>query len=396
MRLPLPTQLKTRVGDNTKDARLKNSYTEIRGQNGEVRKRPGNTDLGLIDAGAAQLLTCWNGLLSVINNSLSSMIITDTGNYPVGFGDFADDGLWFYVPMGDIRIYDHRDNGFVGRFNTLTYEFAYADSVDYPAATYRITVEEPGAGLRIIYTEADDFATWKAMVVGASTETIEDVTIDFDTYTTINAFLGGAYLSGTYFLYFLADDGGGEVPIYFTSADGLTYALQGLTDFTISRPMILPFNSGLIAYDLSVGGGIPYPVYSSTDGASWVYEGDSDTSDAYVPLCVYNDEIFTAFSAGVIYRSTDGLTFTEYGNFPNAILSPVATWSNATGVKSAPASDYGVYDLTNPNGVEQVVATPIGTIEAASLALISESTGATQSTQQLLIKSSEQAWIYTR
>ena len=71
MRLPLATELKTRPGDNTKDARLKNSYAEVRGEQTVVRKRSGSTDQGLTSgAGMAQILTCWEGLLGVVGDAL--------------------------------------------------------------------------------------------------------------------------------------------------------------------------------------------------------------------------------------------------------------------------------------------------------------------------------------
>lgn len=40
MRIPLATPLKTRVGDTSKDARLKNAYAEVRGEQSVVRHRP--------------------------------------------------------------------------------------------------------------------------------------------------------------------------------------------------------------------------------------------------------------------------------------------------------------------------------------------------------------------
>lgn len=54
MRIPLATPLKTRVGDTSKDARLKNAYVEVRGDQSVVRKRPcarGGVEVG---TGAAQ------------------------------------------------------------------------------------------------------------------------------------------------------------------------------------------------------------------------------------------------------------------------------------------------------------------------------------------------------
>lgn len=72
MRIPLPVQFKTRQGNVTKDARIKNGYVEIKGEVGRVRKRPGNTDLGLIGVGDAYFLGCVS--LTPSGGNLSSMI----------------------------------------------------------------------------------------------------------------------------------------------------------------------------------------------------------------------------------------------------------------------------------------------------------------------------------
>ena len=77
MRLPLATELKTRPGDNTKDARLKNSYAEVRGEQTVVRKRSGSTDLGVILAGVAQNLDCWDGVTyAFTDDTLKTVSIT--------------------------------------------------------------------------------------------------------------------------------------------------------------------------------------------------------------------------------------------------------------------------------------------------------------------------------
>lgn len=72
MRLPLSADLLTRDGTLTKDAKLVNAFND----DGGVTKRPGNTDLGLIDAGTAQLLWCFNLLYAVIDDTLSLIIVT--------------------------------------------------------------------------------------------------------------------------------------------------------------------------------------------------------------------------------------------------------------------------------------------------------------------------------
>lgn len=93
MRFPLATQLKTRSGDLTKDARMKNALAEIKGDQSVARKRPGFADLGLVGTGVAQLLTCWNGLLSVINDTLSKVTLSPTSVTVIGSFSPTTSGL---------------------------------------------------------------------------------------------------------------------------------------------------------------------------------------------------------------------------------------------------------------------------------------------------------------
>lgn len=54
MRLPIATDLKTRTGNPDKDARLKNSYVEVKGDQSIVRKRPGAQGGVSVGTGTAQ------------------------------------------------------------------------------------------------------------------------------------------------------------------------------------------------------------------------------------------------------------------------------------------------------------------------------------------------------
>lgn len=115
VRIPLPVQFKTRQGDVTKDARIKNGYVEIQGETGRVRKRPGvvfDRDLG---DGTAYFLGC--AALTPSGGSLSWMVgdIIAVGNaswdisaaeWDAGttyyFGDWAFYGnqYWYYGSVG--------------------------------------------------------------------------------------------------------------------------------------------------------------------------------------------------------------------------------------------------------------------------------------------------------
>lgn len=70
MRLPLATDLRSRDGTVTKDAKCKNAVLEETIKDGEpslkMRRRPGLVDTALIRAGVAQLLTYWRGLFVTV------------------------------------------------------------------------------------------------------------------------------------------------------------------------------------------------------------------------------------------------------------------------------------------------------------------------------------------
>lgn len=71
MRIPLAANLESRAGSLTKDARVKNALVERKGDVSFVVKRPGMSDLGLVKAGVAQLLTYWNGIRTIQDDYLN-------------------------------------------------------------------------------------------------------------------------------------------------------------------------------------------------------------------------------------------------------------------------------------------------------------------------------------
>jgi hypothetical protein len=68
MRVPLATDLKTRQGNNTKDARIKNGYAEARTDQSAVRKRPGTIDRKDTGETIAQLMRCWEQQIHVVED----------------------------------------------------------------------------------------------------------------------------------------------------------------------------------------------------------------------------------------------------------------------------------------------------------------------------------------
>lgn len=110
MRLPLATPLKTRPGNNTKDARIKNGCIESRGEQSVVRKRAGSIDITDTGGSLAQLLAFWSGYIITIDSDwvnvydenddlVFSQPLYDTwdANTTYGIGDIVwYDDLMFY------------------------------------------------------------------------------------------------------------------------------------------------------------------------------------------------------------------------------------------------------------------------------------------------------------
>lgn len=87
MKIPLATNLKTRVGDTTKDARLKNAYVEVRGEQSVVRHRPSARGGVAVGSGVAQggygTVLFWGDTAYTISDSTGTT--WDSGaNYSIG------------------------------------------------------------------------------------------------------------------------------------------------------------------------------------------------------------------------------------------------------------------------------------------------------------------------
>lgn len=83
MRIPLGVNLESRDGTVAKDARTTNSIVEVKGDGDlRVRKRPGAVKVGLVKAGAGQLLYPWQGLNTVQADTLNRGTITTIVSSP--------------------------------------------------------------------------------------------------------------------------------------------------------------------------------------------------------------------------------------------------------------------------------------------------------------------------
>lgn len=122
MRLPLANTLQSRDGLVDKDAKVVNGILEPKGDTAWVRNRPGNTTKGLLKAGVAQLLYCWNGVLAIIDDFL----IRPTAYYSAVTATFNTAALSASARWGGIAF-----GG--GRYVTISTSGATSYSTDYGA-----------------------------------------------------------------------------------------------------------------------------------------------------------------------------------------------------------------------------------------------------------------------
>lgn len=451
MRIPLPVQFETRQGDVTKDARIKNGYVEIQGETGRVRKRPGNTDLGLIEVGASQLLACWNGLLSVVNGSLSSLTIT---NIPAAItGDVVTDDMsaavstasdpWqflyfnnaWYVPTWDVNTgyaalvkiaWDGASVTVTNVAPTLTMvcdaltiaksntsiviagAWMSANSSPYEGEIWSATFNETSMTFVSRLTSAtrtiDDVfylnGVFLAFLFNGTDTRVSKSVNDGVTWTTAanltDVFIFGAFYDGSQWVFIGRDENTTAMKVYFSS-DLVTFSLQ-VTNLPIqssAENAIFVEGKGYFAF-------LQNYIYQSDDALTWVTDtpynvlGHLTTDGA--------GEIYFEY-AGSIYRrvaANDWEVFYD-GTAPAvAMLGSRIETNNGTlenglvfisGGEIA-SSDFTLNAVTDSPSYDEVTPTIISSV-TPSLALFATSTGAAQSQQQLFIKSSDQAWIYT-
>ena len=131
MRIPLATTIESRDGTLTRDAKVKNGIVETRGEDVPpiVRKRPGLIDLGLVRAGAAQLLYYWYGKVrTVIGDYLDGA--TGVGQTVVTTWNSADKDADVALSNGDLTI-TVSSGGFARSVDSLSSgEWAFQTTVE--------------------------------------------------------------------------------------------------------------------------------------------------------------------------------------------------------------------------------------------------------------------------
>lgn len=434
MRLPLAVSLTSRDGTLAKDPIIKNGLVEGTQKVSVVRSRPGVTDLGLISAGTARLLACWNGLLSVIGSTLSDLIITQTasstlvdtsygtapsvtavswynGAIAVGcYDENADSSQQFSVTSGGSNTLGAVDLFDVGGFpGTILSSanlggstfFAVENSVNQLGQRiYKQTNGATFAPTSVVYLPSyfcwgvyGDTNTVVALFTNSTTEWGSYVYWTTDGTNWSSHFFYGAFLrtavrvsGGWVLLGNLMDPGfiGTYVnygaAAYFTS-DFVTFTQNYTTGLSSYEPLHASSFGGNVYITLGTN------LFTSTDNGvtfssipGYAFTWNQDGSSYLVSTAVAG--VYTVYSI-----STAG--FTSLGTISNCTGSWFGGKDNLiAGIDTGAAG----LRLLLP-GAEVVSPTTIGTVVDAPLT--SSITGAAQSQQELLLKSSEKLWQYT-
>lgn len=444
MRLPLASDIKTRDGTLTKDAKVKNAYADSE----MVKMRPGVNDLGSLGgAGMAQLLAEWNGLLAVSGDSLLNVTVSNGGSvnstWADGSASFAEYNAVVLIQPRFVQSasYDiviagcEDDDAIYGFYGTRGGDLS-TDNISFglTGGTYPWKIAKTSSHI-LLTTYEDSFFNSGTMARGfvssmtgvpSFTEIFSDNTelgypgafsangylfisqvvattgnFLYNNGTTptsagnwtsvaypsgVTSWCGVAYLGG---YWYLLNDELGSLRL-FKTADFVTITpvtLSGSTSVTTTSAnnrnnCFVEFGGNLV---IATSSGL----LKSSDGAAW-------TSCSSLVGAIYADGeyLYVATTTGT-HRSSDLVTFDEVHGFSyvmdNGVFPSVDT---ATGIAVSDASNV-IYQvsLTSTATVDSTIAI---TPKDADLTMFAETTGAAQSNQQMFLKNSEQAWIYTR
>lgn len=438
MRLPLAVSLTSRDGTLDKDPLITNGLIEGNKKVSVVRSRPGVTDLGLVAAGTARLLACWNGLLSVIGDSLSSLIITAVGTSDyvatsygtspvvsriswyngtllVGCYDIDADSSQHYTitagvasTLGAVDLFDV--DGLPGTVATSTtlnsYTFFSDENASIGTGTnvYRVTT---GGSFAPTNVRSYGGGTYCWGVFGDGTRVVApfehsdsgtpfwgtriDWTIDGSTWGSYlltgvliraaTAVSGGWLFVGTVMDPGLPNTYHNYAPAVYFTADFVTFTSVYVSGFTgIPELVHVAYTNGYV-YTL-VGTSL---YVSSNNGVTFSFW------DTYAYLWQQDSNVYVAKGSAGSYElfSVTGNTFTSSGTVSSSLASFGGKGSALAGIDTGQAG----LRLLLAAETEVVTPTPITTLIDAFLS--SEATGASQSQQELMIKSSEKLWQYT-
>ena len=439
MRFSLALDLKTRpTAPAGKDAQMRNAYVDLDPKKRKLfaRKRAGVGLIGAVGAGVSQLEACWNGLLSTVGDTLYSLLIaasesrftfTGTNSY-IKQGAYAS-GLFVQASYTTVPVLESSSNGvswttLAGPSLGVGYLW-YGVSYDTVNSTWVLAASNGGTGNKIF--KSVDLASWSSFVPSVP--------------GGAGAFLGISCINGVYTAVYLKFGGLWEI---ISSLDfGVTWTDQVGNGFSFAALFTGNGTSYAILNDNGTGLGT---LYGSTNGVSFsalytagaplqsgscynnviaildggpslsvsINAGGSFTSVA-LPAEIQPGVIANAIvgvTAGFLYVAayddTGFLTYlavsTDLGSnwivYSDAAVSVSAFSSFLFGAATTVFCDNSSQSWIVAGGGSGYIvnATNLGGLNpiTAGLQLLSESTGASVSTQALLMKTSQQAWLYTK
>lgn len=318
MRIPLATTIESRDGTLTRDAKVKNGIVETRGEDVPpiVRKRPGLTDLGLVRAGAAQLLYYWFGKVRAV---IGDYINAISGATAQSLGDWSSVSL---PSFDNWALVAHDGTAFAAAvINNSIGSLKAAHSTDgsnwTAAATSEQLIARALIGAPGIFVLAGQNSSGGGTAT-ASVSTDHGATWADATLPATKLWNCGCYNStGQKFL--LIDNAAYTA----TSSDGATWSAGG------SMPASRDWKGVCWAPELSMyvavaatGAVTTNIAYSTDGGATW--NSVSHTNGVTFYSVAWNGSIFCAFNAtSTYYTSTDGINWAARTS-PQSSLSVVA------------------------------------------------------------------------
>ncbi|MBK6906481.1 MAG: hypothetical protein IPH08_05005 [Rhodocyclaceae bacterium] len=186
------------------------------------------------------------------------------------------------------------------------------------------------------------------------------------------------------------------MPLIVTSSDLITFSTVTTSGLPGSGQITsVAYSSVHDYFFLTINAG---DVYKSSDGAAWSVVTVDDVG--YIDSTTVRSS-----STGDVFLNAQPAILAQYG-----VIGDQFTTIGTTGGSQMPLTDgvcFGwrgrkrnraeIRHVTETDGGDEVTPTPITDLSPVtpSLALFAEATGSAQSSQQLFIKSDDQAWIYT-
>lgn len=368
MRLPLATDLKTRTGSPDKDARLKNAYVEIKGDQAVVRKRPiaqGGVSVGtgVAQGGLNGIVVYGDTLYSIPNgttwNSGTSYVTGD--HVSVGYMDFwaINDNISSVPPNAN-------------------WSSSYVPAV-YPASGWTIGTMPlrpyfstghaiAGNGSSVMAFMGRSLSGFDAPITSANGITWAQQADTSFTYagTSVSAMVW----MGSQFV-IVGDEGTGNA-LWATSANGIAWTPQTSGVIWAGLYDIAWNGTRLCAPDIYSSG----TVWISTDASTWTSHVVTGSPASALSRIVWNGSVFCVIATGAASTyagtSADGITWTartlplsntwkaiaamgsticcvsQNGNFATSTNNG-ATWTNGAlpGAASTIAASNGRFIVTN-------------------------------------------------